>query len=142
MYLIGNDSSAVNQSWFWPTLGISLALVISIPTVLIILIYLYLNKHKSNNESDVSSSHSTSSISEQQHRHTRHIAAFRIRSPPPPYTACEQPVNICMSPSSPPPYESHNNENPSTTVNPTDPTTTALDQSATLTSQSIQTFQA
>jgi hypothetical protein len=135
IYLIGNNTSVIDQSWFWPTLSISLALVISIPSVLIILLYLYLNKHKSNDDSDVSSSHSTSSTTvQQQTQHSRHIPG--CRSPPPPYPTSEQQEHLFMTSSHPPSYESHIHENP------TNSTPAVLDLSTTLTSQSIQTFQA
>ncbi len=84
-------------------------------------------------------------MSERRHSCSRHVPG--CRSPPPPYTTCDRPESVFLTPSLPPPYESHVNENQPTIVNlppvpPSPPSPTPLDISRTLTSPSIQTFQA
>jgi hypothetical protein len=143
IYITESDTSVTNTSWFWPLLGICLALILSIPSALIIVIFIYYNKHKSNNDSDESSTRSNSSISERQDRNPRHVPG--CPSPPPSYTntTYDQPANVFMIPSPPPPYEPDINENLPTTNDVPPPPPTELDVSAaTLTSPSIQTFQA
>ena len=123
--LVEKDTAIVDQTWFWPILAITLAFVLSIISTLIILIYIQLNKQKSNDQSDVSSTHSTIPIPERRYEYSRHVEGFR--SPPPPYTTCERPANLFVTSSPPPSYVNE---------------TLLPDVSSTLTSPSIQTFQA
>jgi hypothetical protein len=130
-------------------------------------------KHLDDSDESSASSNSVSSSSSSSspvhHRRTHHHArpqrshfAGGFRSPPPPYTTNEQPENLFITPSLPPPYESHSTANdsrsatgnPTTTIVNVEPTEsiqnqssdnprvgTPLDLSTTLTNQSIQTFQ-
>jgi len=112
---------------------------------LIIIVYIFYKNHKLNNNSEESPTRSNSTMSERSHSPSRHVPGFR--SPPPPYTTCDRPENIFLTPSLPPTYESHVNENQPTIINlppprPSPPSPTALDVSTTLTNRSIQTFQA
>jgi len=113
--------------------------------VLIILLYIYCKNYKLNNDSEETPSRTNSTMLERSDSHSRHVPGFR--SPPPPYTTCDRPETIFLTPSLPPAYESHVNENEPTIINlppprQSPPSPTALDISRTLTSPSIQTFQA
>lgn len=101
-----------------------------------IAVFICYKKHKSTDDDD-DSEHSNPSILERQDADSYHIQGFR--SPPPPYTTCDRPANVFMTPSLPPSYESHVNENlPSNSP----PPLSTLELSSTLASPSIQTFQA
>lgn len=145
-----------------------------------IIIFCY-HKHKLHNDSSTDLSSSTSSDSSahtphhhshshHHHHHHRHghspqrsHYAGAYRSPPPPYFTGEQPENLFVSPSLPPPYESDAIVNETRTQIPTitvinvEPAESSetqstiqsgphfpqtLDASSLLTNTSIQTFQA
>jgi hypothetical protein len=121
---------------------------------LVIVVFICHIKNKSNDDSDESSTSSPIPVQrERRHRHPRpqrsHYAGA-FRSPPPPYTTNELPRNLFVTPSLPPPYESHINENVSTNpqntfyVQPIENPITIrpVDLSSTITSPSMQTFQA
>lgn len=165
-------------------LSICLALLISIPCTLITIVIFCYHKHKTHDDSstDLSSSASSSYSSvhiphphphhhhHHPHRHVhspqRSHYAGAYRSPPPPYFISDQPENLFVTPSLPPPYESDSIVNETRTQIPTTTTTTvinvepaesnetlssihpvsqlpqALDAASLLTSASLQTFQA
>ncbi len=156
-------------------MSICLALLLSVPCTLITIV-LFCHKKKQSDDSSIDSNSSSSSSSstpvQQRHIHHHHHHSRIQRShyagtfcsPPPPYTTSNQPENVFVTPSLPPPYESHiieNNSrtpisNPQTTVINVEPLETSENQSSTnnpcvettlnisstLTSPSIQTFQA
>lgn len=140
-----------------------------------VVIFCY-HKHKfsDNSSTDLNSSSSSSSSSStvhvphshhHRHHHVRPVQhshyAGAFRSPPPPYITNDQPENVFVTPSLPPPYESHSivNEShppiPSTVINvePAESNDTqssihppthlphTFDASSTLTNPSLQTFQ-
>ncbi|CAF1653486.1 unnamed protein product [Adineta ricciae] len=157
------NSSLTKATWFWPVLGICLALLLSIPCSLLTIIILWQNK-KHSGDSDGSSVNSRASLSSTsthvQQGPSRNRDHFRrsyyaggFRSPPPPYVAHEQPERLFLTPSLPPPYESHlprtNTQTSTTTVGQVEPAERVLtqssdpayDASSTLTNPSLQTFQ-
>ncbi|CAF1013032.1 unnamed protein product [Adineta steineri] len=150
------DNSLVNTTWFWPILGVCVALLISVPCILIAIVIFC---HKKNNSGDSDESSINSSLSSSIHVHRRPACnhsrlqrshyAGGFRSPPPPYTANEISDHSFIASSLPPPYESHVMENPSipvtmnpvTTTNNIESPESIVNQSLTLTNPSIQTFQ-
>ncbi|CAF4539852.1 unnamed protein product [Rotaria sp. Silwood1] len=171
---VETESSLTKSAWFWPLLTICLILIVGIPCIFIIVFVICRVKYKLNYDSDASSmgsnlSSSSSSLPRvpvqqerrrihSRHQRSRHVEGFR--TPPPPYTTTEQPRTLFVTTSPPPSYESHVNENASTTnssavinIPSTGPienstttattTTRTLDvSSSTITNPSIQTFHA
>ncbi|CAF2434738.1 unnamed protein product [Rotaria sp. Silwood2] len=158
-----SNNSVVNAPWFWPLLVLCIVLLLSVPCTLIIII-IFCHKKKQSSDSDESSisSNSSSSSTPVQQRSRRNHSHFHsspyvgdFSSPPPPYPTNENPQNVSITSSLPPPYESHVIENESIPVT-TNPTTTIinvestesivnqsknLNVSSTSTNSSIQTFE-
>jgi hypothetical protein len=119
------NSSVTQTPWFWPLIGVCLALLVSIPCSLITIVMFCHNKNQSDDSRQSSMSSDSSTPVQRRHypRSRRSYYAGAFRSPPPPYTTSEQPENVFVSSSFPPPYESDAVE----------------DESARVTSPSLQT---
>ncbi|CAF3339158.1 unnamed protein product [Rotaria socialis] len=119
-----SDTSPTRSPWFWPLLSICLVLLIGIPCILFMLIVVCHNKYKFNDDSDESSVVSNTSSSsasptvpeqhDRRHRRTRYPRSHYVtgfRTPPPPYTASDQPRNVFVTASPPPSYGARTNDN-------------------------------
>jgi hypothetical protein len=174
-YIQDSNTSVTQTTWFWPLLSICLALLLSVPCTLIAVVIFYYKKKRCDDSdessigSNPSSASSSSSTPVQQrpiHHHShppqRSHYAGGFRSPPPPYTTNEQPSDLFITSSLPPPYDSHLTEdhpgsvttNPTATIINVEPAESNEEQStntlrvgttldtSTLTNPSMQTFQA
>lgn len=138
-----------SQAWFWPLIGICLALVLSVLSTIIVLAFVCYTKHKSTDHSDESDERSEtdsySSLADHANHHRASPHTERFHSPPPPYTSSEPPpLNFLRTSPQLPAYEPQAIEvppAPATVIENVNRPTATTEISSTLTNPSIQTFQ-